>query len=464
MAAKSSQSRLRFPGIIPVAKRTFSYLLYGAPREPKWRHTPGVRETPTKRKDYSNMPEEYRWFRQDEKVRRCVIVNALFATMTAGFETVIEPTGHLSDAEKETIREKYGPIKEQIDEYNDLVKMDRILFVSQVKCSIFGKAGWELVSDGAAPHRLISLLSDKLEPITDAFWQIESFKYQNKEKFYEPEEVLYFTNLELEADHEGLSDIEAINDICKARHDLLRQDFPEITRTLWAPFVILEADTTGMSKAKEDETLDKLIEVARSGKSIVLNSAVKAHVVKMDINFTGLRSMLDDFDESIIANFGTPKFFLGKPIENRATAYAELEAYVEGTIQPIQTNLARQLEAQWLDPLTVKLLEKMGKRIQAGEVLPFHVKLQWKPIRTSDIYEMAKAVAALYANGLGILGEFPEIAFDMMDWEQKILEEWKNEMEEQPETPAPKTPNLPDNEPNQAPGQPPGGEGPNEPA
>jgi hypothetical protein len=34
---------------------------------------------------------------------------------------------------------------------------------------------------------------------------------------------------------------------------------------------------------------------------------------------------------------------------------------------------------------------------------------------------MASAVASLYGNGSGVLAEFPEIAFEMMNWDQELL-------------------------------------------
>ena len=36
---------------------------------------------------------------------------------------------------------------------------------------------------------------------------LEAYQYQGRTDFYGPDEVLYFTNLGLEADHEGLSDV-----------------------------------------------------------------------------------------------------------------------------------------------------------------------------------------------------------------------------------------------------------------
>ena len=50
-----------------------------------------------------------------------------------------------------------------------------------------------------------------------------------------------------------------------------------------------------------------------------------------------------------------------------------------------------------------------------------------RPLRSSDVFDMANAVSALYSNGLGILGEEPEIAYDMMGWPKtKLLERQEN--------------------------------------
>lgn len=98
--------------------------------------------------------------------------------------------------------------------------MDLALFVAQVKRSVYGKAGFEIVLDeNETPSRLISLQSDRLKPNVSEDWELAGFRYEGRDGFYQPEEVLYFVNLPLEADHEGLSDIEADVDTCQARHD-----------------------------------------------------------------------------------------------------------------------------------------------------------------------------------------------------------------------------------------------------
>jgi hypothetical protein len=402
-----------WPGLMPTVRRFF----FRGAHPPKAKRY-GETSTPTTSTYYEGMPKDYRWFRQDELVRKCVITNAYFATMTAGFETVLEPTRDDVDVED------YSFVKEEIDEFNKRVNMDLILFVAQIKRSIYGKSGFEIVlDDDETPAWLLSLQSSKLKPNVSKDWELTGFRYEGREGFYQPEEVLYFVNLSLEADHEGLSDVEPVRDICQARHDLLRENFPEIVRTIWAPYVILKAHTEGLSKEEADKVIDSLAEVARAGKSIAVNESVESTVVDLTPDIKGLNELLDKLEQAIIGNFGTPRFLLGKPIENRATAYAELEAYVQGPITHIQRYYKREVERQWYDRWTLKILEDEGKAVSEEEDPPVQVKHRWNPIRVTDVYEMAKAVALLWSRGDGAIGGRLEKAWEMMGWDKSELEE-----------------------------------------
>ena len=203
-------------------------VIYGAPAPKAKRY--GETSTPTSSTYYRGMNEDYWWFRQDELVRKCVVSNAYFAT-TAGYETVLE-------AEEP---EKYRYVKEKIDGLNKTVNMDLALFVAQVKRSVYGKTGFEIVLDeDDYPRQLLSLKSTELKPDIDEDWTLTGYTYKGKKDFYEPEEVLYFTNLQLEADMLGLSDVEPVRSVCQAQHELLRETFPEIGRSLWTPYGLRE--------------------------------------------------------------------------------------------------------------------------------------------------------------------------------------------------------------------------------
>ncbi|MCW3991642.1 MAG: phage portal protein [Candidatus Bathyarchaeota archaeon] len=358
MAARSTSRP--WPGLVPWARR----LLLGEARPPKARRR-GPTSTRTTSSYYEGMPGGYRWFRRDELVRRCIVTNAYFATMTAGFEIVLDGDGD--------------------------------------------------------PARLIPLQSDTLKPNVSGAWELTGFRYQGRDGFYAPREVLYFVNLQLEADHEGLSDVEPVIDVCQARHELLGENFPEIVRTLWAPYVILRADTTGLSREDADRAVDDLAEVARAGKSIAVNESVEATVVDHTPDMRGLCELLDRLDRAVAANFGTPRLLLGRPVENRATAYAELEAYVDGPVRHVQRYLARELERQWYDHWTLKILEDEGEAIAEGETPPIRVKHRWRRVRTADIIEMAKASAVLYSRGEGAIDR--RKVYEMLGWDLSELEE-----------------------------------------
>jgi len=185
----------------PKAKRAYSY-------------TTGT--------SYQGMSQDYRWFRQDELTRRCIATNALFAT-AGGFETTLEAESP----------EEYASIKEAVDDANKRVNLDKLLHDAQVKRSIHGRAAYEIVKNSRGlPQRLIPLSSTQIRPDLDEQWNHTGFTYQGQRGFYKPDEVLYLTNLDLEADYMGLSDVEPVRAVLDARHCILRENLPDIVDSL----------------------------------------------------------------------------------------------------------------------------------------------------------------------------------------------------------------------------------------
>jgi predicted transcriptional regulator len=109
-------SKQPWPGLFPAIRR----FLYGEANPPKAKRY-GETTTPTTSSYYEGMHRYYRWFRQDSFTRKCILTNAYFATMIAGYETALESTGDDIDLE--------DYVKENIDEYNKKVNMDLSLFV-----------------------------------------------------------------------------------------------------------------------------------------------------------------------------------------------------------------------------------------------------------------------------------------------------------------------------------------------
>jgi phage portal protein BeeE len=351
------------------------------------------------------MNQNYRWYRQDEITRKSIITNAVFATQN-GFKTTQEPNK--------------PDIKTEIDKINKQVNLDKILYTAQINRSIHGKAAFEIIRNRHnTPTKLLSLNNTRIKPDIDENWTLTGYTYQGKENFYQPDEILYFINHETQPNHQGISDIEPIRTTLETRHTILRENIPEITRTLWAPYVILKADTTGLPNDEAEQIIENLAQVARAGKSIAINESIEATVVNLTPDIQGLNTLLTKLEESIIANFGVPRFLLGKPVENRATAYAELEAYINGPITSTQRYLRREIEAQLYTPITQQLLQEENQPPDKVTV-----KHKWNPVRATDFYRLAEVAAKLWGpHGTGPLGGDKEKIWQIMNWNPEELKQ-----------------------------------------
>jgi len=118
---------MKWPGLVPLTQQLF----FGSKQAqaPKATYSPG--STPTTSREYEGTNQYYRWFRQDELVRGCIVTNAYFACMSQGFETVLEPaeTQNLSNQKKERLLKDYAYVKSEIDELNKQASMDKILSI-----------------------------------------------------------------------------------------------------------------------------------------------------------------------------------------------------------------------------------------------------------------------------------------------------------------------------------------------
>lgn len=416
---ETKTKKVKWPGLVILMRK----VLYGSTRTVK---APTIYSSPIKSTtpDEAIKPAEYRWFRRDELVRRCIIINAAYACFAAGFETKLEPVDKdLSEKQKEELLTKYAYIKTYVDQVNKQINLDNKLFIATVKRSLYGKAAFEVVYDSKKePIWLLSLNSNKLKAkISEKTWALVGFTYEGRERIeYKPEEVLFFVNLQLEDDeesYEGLSDVEPILSVCEDRYTLLKVDFKKIIRRLWAPYALLSVDTEEMSEAEEDKFMEHAVDKVRAGESLLFNKSVTGQVVDLKINLEGLVRILDKLEEIIVRNFGTPRFLINKTPENRATAFVEFEAYIQGPIHNIQRYFKREIERQLYDRL-VKVALKEKNHVGPA---PVEVKHEWNTIRSSDFNELISGANLLYDKGVGLLGDYPELLFDMLGLDKQAL-------------------------------------------
>ena len=399
-----------------MALRRLHDVFLGKAASPRSRYIQG--ESQTTSESYSGMEKHYREYRRDSLVRGCINLLAYYAT-SKGFETAIEliDTTGLSEEQVAKTLEKYNSVKDRVDQLNKAVNLDQILFVTIVKMKVYGKTGFEIQPkfNDAWPEKLIPLFSDmRLRPDVDQDWTLTGFTYKGSKGFFKPFDILYFTNLGLEADYEGLSDVEPILDVLATRRAIVGEDLKESSKTLWAPLSIHSVDTTGLSDTEAQKAIDDHVAQIKPGKSIVTNQKIKVEVVDLKPDISALIDALEYCDYEIIGNFRIPRFLLGREKQvNRATAEMEFKAFIDGPIADIQRYLGRQIESQWYDSIIRRELGLAD--------LPVRVKHVWNPITGEDFYQLAQAVAQLWGQGKGPIAGYGKKVWELMGWDPSEL-------------------------------------------
>jgi hypothetical protein len=340
-------------------------------------------------------------YEEDELIRACINLIAQF-TMAAGFETKVEPENSPKAAE----------LKAFVDQINARVNLDNVIRIAIINAQIFGKAAFEIVwNKNDEPEMLIPLDSTQIAPNISEDWQLQGFNYKGEELAYTPEQILYFPYNCLSGDLEGLSAIEPIYDAFETRKMILTEALKEATIVLWAGIGIHRLDTSGTDWTKEqiEQIIRQHISQIKPGKHIATTARWDIQIVDLKPNLENLIATLEYLDQAIIANFQVPRFLLGREKEvNRATAYAELEAFIKGPIQETQRWIKRELEAQWYNRLTEKFFK------EKNEVKIRHI---WRAIQTSDFIELLRSVAQAYDKGQGFLPK--EKAFELLNLTEK---------------------------------------------
>jgi len=376
---------------------------------------------------YAAMNIYLREYRRNFLIRGSINTIAYWATKE-GFETSVEPPNPegMTDEELAKFRDEHADLKNFIDRINKKVRFPYKLRVAIIKQKIYGRAGFEIEYDNKGlPIRLLGLDSQLfigIEPLVDTNWILRGFSFRGmgssfEQPFYKPNEALFFTNDELEDDWQGLSEIEPVLKEAQLDDKIIREDITEAATTMWAGQMVWLLDRSKLPNLSDGEVqavMDNHIASIRPGKHIATEDVWKAVPAELRVNLLQLLAVQDAVERRIVGNFGVPRFMLNIEKQlNRATAYAELEAFVDGPITDLQTTLKGKIESQWYDLLT-RIFFK-AKPDTPLETLPAHVSHNWNEIRTTDWFQLITSVSAAY--GAGWIDQ--EKAFEMMHDGQK---------------------------------------------
>jgi hypothetical protein len=361
---------------------------------------------------YKNLDDYYREYRRNFLVRGAINARAFWATKE-GFDTVVEPEGASQATE----------LKAYVDRINAKVNLDNRLRLALIKAQIWGRAGFEVEFQkrsapwvpGNEPVSLHSLKSTLLVPEVDLNeWKLTGFEYNAKKNFYDPGEVLFFVRNQLDDDWKGLSDVEPVLAETVMDDRIIREDLLEAATTLWAGVAVHQLDLEKAAKAgiTDDKDIDRIMQdyrdQLRPGKHVITDDLWKIEVHDLKPDLRQLLDVSDKLERRILGNIQVPRFMLNIEKElNRATAYADLEAFVEGPITDDQRWLKRNIEEQWYDRLTRQFF-----KLKPEDSLPERVTHRWRQIRTADWLAVMDSASKAYSDGMGWISR--EKAYELM--------------------------------------------------
>ena len=370
-------------------------------------------------KGFGSTATYYNYYKATGTLRKCINLTASLTTR-AGFETTISCV----DKKDDPTKPEYLEVKRKIDELNRRVNMDNTLYITQIKRYLYGKAAWEITLDTRAKQimRLDPLKSAYAVPIVSENGTFEGVEYYpSEQKIIPKNRLLYFTLDALENDKDSLNGLAIVTSIernIKIKKNLER-DLLYAARSLWAPIVIYEADTRGLTPTEKEALFTDLQSDLKPGAVVITNRAVKPIVVQYNPDLNNLIRAIEKQDEEIIGTFGIPKALLSREKTiARATLEFSLRAFYESTIAGDQAYLKRQIESQWYDPL-VKLLGYSDK---------INIRHEWRPILDPQS-DLLTALVRAFEAGVVNAEEF----YRRLGWELDRAEPVKEEESEKNE-------------------------------
>lgn len=399
---------------------------------------------------FNDLVPEKKAFLQDAMLKRCVVALASYATLTNGFDTVIEPPLPFeTEEEQKQFEAKYAAVKAYCDSANKRVNMEDITYSCCIKLALYGKAANEIVKE-IKTQKVVELIklpvynnkTDGVQPKLAAKNKLKGYVLRVKDdKFlgpkkeinYTPEKVLYFVNNDVDGDWQGISDVQELIATCLNRAALERET-PQILKRIHDPYVVASVDTsandyqTGTAedqKKRLQQHLQGLLDGIDSGGNVVTNNKVDAKFMQLTINLSHLVEFENKTEDKIIAHFGIPRFLVNRPNVNRATADTEFKAFVSGTVAAKQRYIKRVLERDWYDMLTRQFLG-----LTSDAPLPVKIKHVWRQSEVGDFKEKVDAAVALFDNGVGLLGDNPELALQLSGiYNDKVAEHFNKQKE-----------------------------------
>ena len=318
-------------------------------------------------------------FRADGIVRRALLRKADFV-FAKGIKTVLDTMDDdFSDYQKKQEvlssvlgKADYKKAKSVIDKINRKINFRHYLRGAYLNCKTYGRSGLLKDYNDASPtwpeYAPTSLYIMNPKLMGNVYCDKNSHKlayieyntnensqYSNK-VFYEPNDLLYFTNIDYHISPNtlgyGLSEIEAVKDISETNRIIDEEDFKEIAFSMWAGIILFT-----IPDLHNETEITNLLGAYKPGAPMAVSSEVRAEALQIAHELNDLIELRTQQDKRILRNMGVPSFALGFETDaNRATAQFVLHAWKESFVDQERMWLKDIVQAQWIVPLWAKAL------------------------------------------------------------------------------------------------------------
>lgn len=277
-------------------------------------------------------------------------------------------------------KSKYKEAKKKVYKANQRLNIDFFIRASYINAKGYGRSA--ILKDGdygdGTPQYLTILyprllgnvyIDNNTKQIKYVEYNTDSTKSENKKYFYEPEDLIYFTNRDIGISSNtigyGYSEIEPIKDVSETSRFYDEAALKENAQAGFAGYPILKFPNLN-NKAEIEEILNSL-EPARP---TAINNDVTIDKFEIDPKTAEIIEARNQNDRRILRADGMPSFTLGfEDVTNRATVSWIMNAWKESFIEQERKWIKRIIERDWLTPLWAKALGRDIEDIYEEEAM-----------------------------------------------------------------------------------------------
>jgi hypothetical protein len=274
------------------------------------------------------------------------------------------PTKELQTQALETIasQKEYKDLMRDIRKINRDVKFHYRMIAAELQKRTFGRSALGIVFKESMPSELKVFASKNLGQvyIDPATWRFEGVDYHDnliKKQQFDASELLYFTHLDFNITPDtlyyGLSELEGVAHDSETNRIISEEDNKEIAKSNWAPKFLLP-----VPGVNDPNSMDEIVNALDPSRPNVINADVGQPVV-LDSKGSGseVNAIREANDQRMIRELDLPQPMMGyENNPNRATMDTVMQVYHATTIDFERLMITSQIEPQWYDSLTVKLL------------------------------------------------------------------------------------------------------------